>query len=83
MFLLICRHYRQAYNHLLEIEKSEPHLLEFKVVAGLINFKVLSCYSVTISFIINDFKCINFRDRFAAFPLKCMPQMQSHNFDVI
>lgn len=38
--LFLSRHYRQAYNQLLELKMPNAHLLEFKVVAGFINFKV-------------------------------------------
>ncbi|VDK32388.1 unnamed protein product [Taenia asiatica] len=37
---LALKHYRQAYNHLLELKMPNAHLLEFKVVAGFINFKI-------------------------------------------
>ncbi|KAH9285024.1 Trafficking protein particle complex subunit 11 [Echinococcus granulosus] len=37
---LALKHYRQAYNNLLELKMPDAHLLEFKVVAGLINFKI-------------------------------------------
>ncbi|VDM18610.1 unnamed protein product [Hydatigera taeniaeformis] len=37
---LALKHYQQAYNHLLELKMPNAHLLEFKVVAGFINFKI-------------------------------------------
>ncbi|VDD75909.1 unnamed protein product [Mesocestoides corti] len=37
---LALKHYRQAYNHLLEMKMTDADLLEFKVVAGFINFKI-------------------------------------------
>ncbi|BHF73457.1 Trafficking protein particle complex subunit 11 [Sparganum proliferum] len=37
---LALKHYRQAYNNLLELRVHELHLLEVKVVAGFINYKI-------------------------------------------
>ena len=38
----ISRHYRQAYGLLGELKTSDINMLEIKVVAGFINYKV--CY---------------------------------------
>ncbi|KAM7535162.1 hypothetical protein Aperf_G00000094289 [Anoplocephala perfoliata] len=37
---LALKQYRQAYNNLVELKVSDAHLLELKVVAGFINFKI-------------------------------------------
>lgn len=34
------KHYRLAYNHILDLRMHEAHLLEIKTVAGFINYKV-------------------------------------------
>ena len=36
----LSRHYKQAYNHLLEIKLTDVNNLEVKTVAGFINYKV-------------------------------------------
>ncbi|VDL95118.1 unnamed protein product [Schistocephalus solidus] len=40
MFGCITRHYRQAYNNLLELRVHDLHILEVKVIAGFINYKI-------------------------------------------
>ncbi|VDL18617.1 unnamed protein product [Hymenolepis diminuta] len=37
---LALKQYRQAYNNLVELKMSDAYLLELKVVAGFINFKI-------------------------------------------
>ena len=36
----ICRHYRQAYSLLGELKTSDINVLEIKIVAGFVNYKV-------------------------------------------
>jgi hypothetical protein len=37
---ILCRHYKQAYSLLTEIKQNEMNILEIKIVAGFINYKV-------------------------------------------
>uniref|UniRef100_A0A0X3PZ16 Trafficking protein particle complex subunit 11 domain-containing protein n=1 Tax=Schistocephalus solidus TaxID=70667 RepID=A0A0X3PZ16_SCHSO len=37
---LALKHYRQAYNNLLELRVHDLHILEVKVIAGFINYKI-------------------------------------------
>ena len=37
---ILCRHYKQAYSLVTEIKQNEMNILEIKIVAGFINYKV-------------------------------------------
>lgn len=37
---LFCRHYKQAFNNLLEIQITDTNAMEIKVVASFINYKI-------------------------------------------
>lgn len=43
------KHYKQAYGHCLETKLSDSNVLEIKVIAGFINYKVTS--SIIILFV--------------------------------
>lgn len=50
--LHLCRHYKQAYLHLIELRLLDTNLLEAKTVAGFVNYKVqlLTSFSALSAF---------------------------------
>ena len=40
---IIPQHYKQAYNHVLDLRMHDTNLLEVKTIGGFVNYKVPSC----------------------------------------
>lgn len=53
---LFCRHYKQAYGHLLELRMHDTNLLEIKTIAGFINYKVYCFVLICFQFYLKCYR---------------------------